>query len=130
MAFTSRALMLKEDYGPPEAAHRQGKGNVGGEPKRDGDLREIMPADSSNPAQRNERGFRHVPPTGARPSEELAAYLSPTGVAKVGIAVSARTTAAPLFRSTRCSSSALATPTVADPSPQQADRLGVCQGIP
>ncbi len=44
--------------------------------------REIMPADASSPAQRNERGFRHVPPKGGRPSDESAAYLSPTGVAK------------------------------------------------
>jgi hypothetical protein len=35
--------------------------NLSGEPKRDGNRpREIMPADGSNPAQR-ERGFRHVP---------------------------------------------------------------------
>ena len=35
--------------------------NLGGEPKETAVSREIMPADGGNPAQGNERGFRHAP---------------------------------------------------------------------
>jgi len=37
------------------------KMNLSGEPKETAVSQEIMPADGSNPAQRNKRGFRHVP---------------------------------------------------------------------
>src|SRR6516165_9059190 len=37
------------------------KMNLSGEPKETAVSREIMPADGSNPAQHDERGFRHVP---------------------------------------------------------------------
>jgi hypothetical protein len=45
--------------------------------------REIMPADGRKPAERNERGFRHVPAYRRAALRRVnTAYLAPTGVAK------------------------------------------------
>jgi hypothetical protein len=54
-------LLKKRLLAAWKAACKRGKMNVSGEPKETAVSREIMPADGSNPAQRNERGFRHVP---------------------------------------------------------------------
>jgi hypothetical protein len=54
-------LLKKRLLAAWKAARKGGKMNVSGEPKETAVSREIMPADGSNPAQRNERGFRHVP---------------------------------------------------------------------
>src|SRR5215472_4515096 len=61
------------------------KMNLGGEPKETAVSRENVPADGSNPAQRNEAGISARPPL--RPSDQSAAYLSPTGAARARFAV-------------------------------------------
>jgi hypothetical protein len=56
---------------------------VSGEPKETAVSREIMPADGLNPADRDERGFRHVPAYRRATLRRVdTAYLAPTGVAK------------------------------------------------
>jgi hypothetical protein len=54
-------LLKKRLLAAWKAARKGRKMKVSGEPKETAISREITPADGSNPAQRNERGFRHVP---------------------------------------------------------------------
>ena len=53
--------LLKKKLLAAWKAARKRKMYLSGEPKETAISREIMPADGSNPAQRNERGLRHVP---------------------------------------------------------------------
>jgi hypothetical protein len=69
-------LLKKRLLAAWKAARKRGKMSVSGEPKGTAVSREIMPADGSNPAWRNERGFRHVPANGGRPSDESAQLIS------------------------------------------------------
>jgi hypothetical protein len=61
------------------------KMNLGGEPKETAVSGENMPADGSDPAQRNEAGISARPRL--RPSDQSAGYLSPTGAARVRFVV-------------------------------------------
>ena len=63
------------------------KMNLGGEPKETAVSRENVPADGSNPAQRNEAGISARPPL--RPTDPSATYLSPTGAARARFALGA-----------------------------------------
>jgi len=83
-------LFKKEIAGRLESGTQTGKMkkmNLGGEPKETAVSRENVPADGSNPAQRNEAGISARPPL--RPTDPSATYLSPTGAARARFALGA-----------------------------------------
>ena len=82
MLLLAYRLLKKKFPAAWKAARKRGKTkkNMGGEPKETAVSRENVPADGSNPAQCNEAGISAHPHL--RPSDQSAAYLSPTQVAK------------------------------------------------
>ena len=67
-------LLKKRLLAAWKAARKDGKMNVGVESQKAAVSREIMPADGSNPAQRNGRGFRHVPAYDRQTSRQLISH--------------------------------------------------------
>ena len=70
----------KRNCWPPGRRHANGKMDLSGEPKKRRQSRAIRPADGSDPALRNGTGISARPRL--EPSDELVAYLSPTGASK------------------------------------------------
>jgi hypothetical protein len=100
MLLLAYRLLKKKFPATWKAARKRGKTkkNMGGEPKETAVSRENVPADGSNPAQCNEAGISAHPHL--RPSDQSAAYLSPTEVAKSKVRCHLSNAAAPSLRCT------------------------------
>jgi hypothetical protein len=108
--------------------------NLSGEPKETAVSREIMPADGSDPAQRNERGFRHVPAYDRQINWQLISHRWTWQRVRIAVIFPSRRSIASVrdFLAGPLNSQLLL-----DHAPQQADEmchdLGVCRvfkGIP